>query len=509
MTSYWGSVSSAPGPAAGTSPSADVVVVGSGAGGGVIAGELASRGRDVVLLEAGPHRTAADFSRWEAHGMHDLWWPTRFAAIDGGAEMVFIIGGRCVGGTTTINTKVALRAHDADFAKWSAAAGLRGADGGPFTIADLAAHYDRVEQRLGVRERRDWSPAVRNLVPGFEALGLELEASHAYTDYNCMQCGSCIQGCPTNSGKNTMNVYIHPPWKEGRLDLRAECPANRILIEDRDGVPTAVGVEYTDPEGQVRTIAADVVVVAGGALNTPQLMLRSGMGSLPSGHQIGRNVGWHPVRLVCGLFDEIQDAHMIFPIMAHSTNNQTDEQGGYMLEAATVQDPIGFASGMTDEDGPVWGQRLVDRMKRYRYWGGVLAMVTDDNHGQVAIDADGNEQITGFFSEVERKRLDDALEMSKKVLAAAGATELVWSGISCTHVQGSVRMGADPARSAVDGNAESHDVKRLFVGDGSVIPTTISVNPSLTIMAMADRLADHIDADASGYLSGNRAAAAA
>ncbi len=100
--------------------SADVVVVGSGAGGGLIAGELASRGRDVVLLEAGPHRTAADFTRWEAHAMHDIWWPTRFGSIDNGAEQIFIIGGRCVGGTTTINTKVALRAHDADFAKWSA-----------------------------------------------------------------------------------------------------------------------------------------------------------------------------------------------------------------------------------------------------------------------------------------------------------------------------------------------------------------------------------------------------
>ena len=103
----------------------DVAVVGSGAGGGVIAGELAQRGRSVVLLEAGPHRTAADFTRWEAEATHNIWWPFRQALIDGGAGgAIGIIAGRCVGGTTTINTKVALRAHERDFAKWEGAGGL-------------------------------------------------------------------------------------------------------------------------------------------------------------------------------------------------------------------------------------------------------------------------------------------------------------------------------------------------------------------------------------------------
>ena len=108
----------------------DVVVVGSGAGGGVVAGELADRGRSVLLLEAGPHRTAADFMRWEAHANHDFWWPLRFAPIDGGAGgVVALLAARCVGGTTTVNTKVALRVADHDYAKWHAASGLTGAGG--------------------------------------------------------------------------------------------------------------------------------------------------------------------------------------------------------------------------------------------------------------------------------------------------------------------------------------------------------------------------------------------
>ena len=108
----------------------DVVVVGSGAGGGVVAGELADRGRTVLLLECGPHRTAADFTRWEAKANHDFWWPVRFAPIDGGARgVVALLGARCVGGTTTVNTKVALRVADHDYAKWHAASGLEGAGG--------------------------------------------------------------------------------------------------------------------------------------------------------------------------------------------------------------------------------------------------------------------------------------------------------------------------------------------------------------------------------------------
>ncbi len=143
----------------------DVVVVGSGAGGGVVAGELAQRGRDVLLLELGSHHTAASFTRWEAKANHDLFWPLRFGHLPDG-DVVTFLGGRCVGGTTTINTKVALRAHDRDVAKWHAASGLTNAAGEPFAAADLEPYYDRVERCLGVRERTDWPKSVRTVEPG-------------------------------------------------------------------------------------------------------------------------------------------------------------------------------------------------------------------------------------------------------------------------------------------------------------------------------------------------------
>ena len=202
----------------------DVVVVGSGAGGGVVAGELADRGRSVLLLEVGPHRTAADFTRWEAKAAHDLWWPIRFALIDGGAGgAVGLIAGRCVGGSTTINTKVALRAHAKDLRQVA-----RGERVSAVGASDLDPHYDRVEQRLGVRERTDWPKSVLTVEPGFRALGSELEPVRSYTDANCMSCGSCLQGCPTNAGKSTLNTYIHDAWAAGRLELRADARVERV-----------------------------------------------------------------------------------------------------------------------------------------------------------------------------------------------------------------------------------------------------------------------------------------
>ena len=106
------------------------------------------------------------------------------------------------------------------------------------------------------------------------------------------------------------------------------------------------------------------MVVAAGALNTPQLLIRSGLpeasGDSPSSEWIGRNLGLHPAAFVFGLFDEVQDAHRVYPITSHCMDFMRDEDGGFVLEASTIQDPIGFATSISDEDGPMWGERLVE-----------------------------------------------------------------------------------------------------------------------------------------------------
>ena len=461
----------------------EVVVVGSGAGGGVVAGELAQRGRDVLLLEAGPHLTAADFTRWEAKATHDLFWPIRFAHLPDG-DVVAFLAGRCVGGTTTINTKVALRADEQDVAKWHEATGLTNERREPFSVADLAPYYDRVEERLGVRERSDWQKCVRTVDAGMRKLGFELEPVTSYTDGNCLHCGSCMQGCPTNAGKSTGNTYIADAWARGLLELRAESNVERIRVDGGK----ATGVEYTDAAGTQQTVHADTVVVAGGALNTPQILKRSGLDA-PA---IGSFLGLHPVQLVYGLFDEPQDAHMTYPISSHCMAFQHDEDGGFVIEAATIQDPISFATTIRDDDGPMWGPRLVEAVRGFRHWVGLLALVTDENNGTVLVDENGGERFDVDFNEREQKRIEDSFDFSRRVLEAAGATQVCWTGLASTHVQGSCRMGDDPERSAVDRNGRVHGVEGLYVGDGSLIPRTLSVNPSLTIMALATRLAEHL-----------------
>ena len=106
---------------------------------------------------------------------------------------------------------------------------------------------------------------------------------------------------------------------------------------------------------------------------------------------MGRNLGFHPCRLVYGLFDEIQDAHIAYPISSHCMKFQQDQDGGFIVEAATVQDPIGFSAGLSDENGPMWGEPLVEALRRYRYWNGVLMMVNDENNGRVEVTPDGGE----------------------------------------------------------------------------------------------------------------------
>ncbi|MBE2243142.1 MAG: GMC family oxidoreductase [Burkholderiaceae bacterium] len=465
----------------------DAIVVGSGAGGGVVAGELAQCGLRVLLLEAGRHLKADDFRRWEVKANHDLFAPTRFAPLAGG-DVIAFLGGRCVGGTTTINTKVALRAHEEDIAKWHAATGLTNDEGEAFSRADLDPYYDRVEKLLGVRERSDWGPCVHTVQAGFRALGAELEPVMSYTDPNCMNYGSCLQGCPTGAGKSTMNTYIAWAQERAGLELRTQAQVERVLVEPRGGRLHAAGVEYIDAAGERHQVRARVVVAAAGALATPPLLRRSGLAH-PA---IGRHIGLHPARLVYGLFDTPQDSHRVYPISAHCMKFQRDADGGFVLEASTVMDPVAFATTIRDADGPLWGDRLVEALRGYRRFAGVLAMVNDDNHASIAIDADGAERIAVDLQPPELARIDAAQRFARDALAAAGARRIYHTGLFSTHTQGGCRMGDDPARAVVDRNGESHEVRGLFVADASLVPRTMSVNPSLTVMALATRIAEHL-----------------
>ena len=270
------------------------------------------------------------------------------------------------------------------------------------------------------------------------------------------------------------------------------------MIEDGE----ATGVEYVGADGEHVRVDAGAVVVAAGTLNTPQLLMRSGLPDSPSSRLVGRNLGFHPARLVYGLFDEPQDAHMVYPITTHAMNHQHDEDGGFVVEATTIQDPIGFATTLEDENGPLWGQRA-------RRGGARLSPLDrrarDDERRQQRQRARRRERrgvVRGAFTPAEQRAHARRARLQPRCAARRGRDRRAAGRASITtHVQGTCRMGSDPQRSVVDADAQSWDVKRLYVGDGSLVPRTLSVNPSLTIMALASRLAEHLDADPHGYLA--------
>ncbi|WP_181019623.1 GMC family oxidoreductase N-terminal domain-containing protein [Nonomuraea typhae] len=432
---------------------ADVIVVGSGAGGGLIAAELGRAGLDVLLLEAGELHGAADHTRFELRANHRLWWPARFAEVAGDRPLA-LLSGRCVGGTTVINTKVALRAPDDEL---------------PFA---LGPYYDRVEAALGVRVRADWPPSVHLVRRGFQALGADLKPVESYTDYTCSRCGSCLQGCPTNAGRNTLNTWLAPALARGEIRLRTGVQADRLLISAGrvTGVAHAGGVAR-----------APVVVLAAGALNTPQILRRTpGFPAFPG------TLGLHPARLVYGLFDTPQDCHMVYPITAHCLDFQRD----FIVEATTIQDPVAFAASLVDSAGlPLWGRALTEVVRDYRHWAGLLVMANDLNTASVA----PGDVFRKSFTALERERMSAGLAFAVRALEAAGAKRVVWTGLCTSHVQGSAPIGG-----VTDENGRVEAVEGLYVGDASLIPVSLSVNPSLTVMALATRVADAIRERAPG-----------
>lgn len=438
---------------------AEVVVIGSGAGGALIAATLGAAGHDVLVLEAGGWHPAEHHTRFELAARHDLWWPVRAAATDLGP--VALIAGRCAGGSTVINTKVAMRASEADLARFG------------FEI-DLTPAYEQVEAALGVRARDDWTPGTRRLATGFAALGASFEPVRSYTDHNCGRCGACLTGCPTNAGRSALNTFLAPALGRGEITLRTRRTVEKLILKDG----RVQGVACRD--GAIR---AKAVVLAAGALGTPQILLRTDGFDDPLA---GRGLGLHPARLVYGRFDDPQDLHQAYPITAHCLDHQRD----FVIEGGTIQDPVAFAESLVDSgDRPLWGSALAEVAGGYRHWAGLLAMATDDNTGVVELGPRGDVVIGKRFSAAERERIAAAREFSLRALRAAGARELVWSGLSTTHVQGTARMGEDPARSVVGPTGRSHRVAGLYVGDASLIPASLSVNPSLTVMALAGLVA--------------------
>jgi hypothetical protein len=275
------------------------------------------------------------------------------------------------------------------------------------------------------------------------------------------------------------------PWyaRAERADLpggarvRRRYDVRHVLLDTAGPHPRVTGVVGTR-DGVLR---APVVVLAAGPLATPRILLHThetaGIDS-PSARLTGRTLGLRPARLVYGLLAEPPDA---------------SAGAGFAVEPVARPGPVAFAASLVDAGHrPLWGGRLAEVVRGYPGWTGLRVPVTDDNTAVADLGV-GDEVVVGKrFSTAERRRLADALAFAVDHLRAAGARDVVWSGLFAAHPQGGAPMGDDPGRSVVGPDGRSHDVDGLYVADASLLPAVLSVAPDLTVRALAAKVAEAI-----------------
>lgn len=480
----------------------DAVIIGSGAGGGPVAYMLAQAGKKIAIIEAGGFYTANDFTRFELVALRKLWAKPRWTQnYELGLEGEIALGmGRCVGGSTTIFTAVAHRVPDFNFPEWYEATGLKNASGERFSPADLIPYYEQVERETGVRKYTEWDEGMKTINVGFEKMGHPFHPVDTYISPQCDQSG-CLFGCPTEAKRGSLVTYIVPAIYLG-AELFYNSIVTKILISkgaSSSEAAIATGVEFIRNNGEKKRITSRVVIVCAGALNTPGLLMDSGVGEIvgetPSVSQIGKNFGVNTATVVFGKFKNVLNNWVMHPLSGQMEEFSQKEKGGFLLEASEVMEgPLSFSEVMVDEDDvPLWGKRQKDIMENYRFYAGIFLNIHDNNDGRIFRDPEtGVEKIYKPVTLEDKSRIRAARSLCREGLYAAGATETLDSVYLSHHVQGSCRMGTDSERSVVNSDCRMHDVDRLYVMDGSVIPSVIDANPSLTIMALSRRLGEHL-----------------
>ena len=482
---------------------ADVCVIGSGAGGAVVAKVLAEAGLSVIILEAGENHDPTTFGSYEPEMLRRLFWDSGLRRTRDGA--IVISQGRGVGGSTVHNLCYAVRPPQVLLDRWR--------------VPDLSTHFDRVEQTLGVTQIQETDVNRLNAVirSGCEVMGWH-GVVQRHNRGACPSCGAqCLFGCPaskstqdgsTRTGKQSMAVTYIPSALAAGARLYSNCTAEKIHME-KDSV---TGVSAQLPSGNLY-VQSKVVVLAAGAINSPQLWLKS---RLPNtNRQVGANLHLHPAVFVGGIFNQTIDGHLGIPQSFYIDEFLDMEKGsgrGYLLMPAFGSQMIVAASL------PGFGDSHQELMERYRHIVALLVLLHDRTTGRVSINYRGTPNIAYRLRRSDKRMLVEGIINAARLLFAAGATEIVMPytqhlpikteadieiirqrGIvpndimlASSHPQGTLRMGRNPVGSVVKLSGESRAVKGLFVADASLFPTSIGVPPTLTIAALAEHVASQI-----------------
>ena len=496
---------------------ADVVVVGSGAGGGVIAGELAAAGKDVVVVEKGGYYSESDFTGREAEMTQKLYLRRgTLATKDLG---MVVLAGSCLGGGTIVNWSTSLRTPDDVLEEWERDHGFTGA-----TSADYKAGFDAVEQRIGVNTA-DSAPNANNaaLARGCDALGQPWRPIPRNASQCEQRCGACGYGCPYGRKQSTMVTYLDDASERGaRFVVR--CQIERVLIE----AGRAVGVEGWAPDdatGERRKVVvrAPVVVVAAGSVESPALLLRSNIHNA----NIGQHLRLHPVAVTVGYYEEPVKPWTGSLQTVYATNWMNLKGNyGYWLEVAPAHP--GLAALTTPWES---GQAHKQQMTRFPYEAVMIALARDTGEGHITLDKQGDPVLHYWPNETDRRHLVAGMREMARIAVAGGATgvatlhtprlqleaangkagtltdaqvkqygaEIERRGVArnrmpvfSAHQMGTCRIGGGAATAVADPSGEVYGVRGLYIGDASGCPTALGVNPMITTMTLAHHVARRI-----------------
>jgi choline dehydrogenase-like flavoprotein len=478
---------------------AEVVVVGSGAGGAALAAALAEAGVATVVLEEGGYYRRKDFTGRPLEMMKLLYRDTGLTATVGNC-VIPVPMGRCVGGTTTVNSGTCFRTPERVLRKWREEHGLD-----ELSAASLRPHFERVEAVLQVTpaERRVLGGIAEVIGRGCTALGIRHHGPLPRNAPDCDGSALCCFGCPTDAKRST-NISFLPLALRAGANLHYNARVERVLVERG----RACGVVARNGAGRRLTVRARAVALACGTLMTPALLLRQGLCNASG--QLGRNLSLHPALAPFAYFprDRIDGARSI--PQGYGIEDLHDE--GILFENVFV--PADFGAGSVTFFGP----RFTELMEDYDRIAAMGFMIEDTSRGRVRLAPGGRPVMTYVMNDHDVARLKRGLDLVIRLYLAAGA-EAVFPMVpgfveirdarevarfqsarfrardfelTAHHPLGTAKMGRDPKRSVVGPSHEAHDLPGLFICDGSALPSSLGVNPQVTIMALADRAARHV-----------------
>jgi choline dehydrogenase-like flavoprotein len=491
--------------------SADVCVVGSGAGGAVTAAQLAAAGLEVLVLEEGGHHTRTDFHMLE----HEA-YPMLYQEGGGRATAdlgIGILQGRAVGGTTVVNWTTCFRTPDDVIEHWHKAHAVNG-----LTVADLRPHYEAVEQRLNIH-KVGLDEANRNnllLYEGCKALGLPVDTT-ARNVRGCFKSGYCGMGCPVDAKQSMLVTYLPDAVAKGARVV-SRCRVDRLEVEAGKVARarcTVLGRDGYHPTGAQLTVRAARFVLSAGAINTPAILIRSGLG----GGGVGRRTFLHPSVGLAGHWKDPIEPYFGAPqsVASHALAHPSSGMGMF-LEAAPLHPML--ASIAVGGFGAVHAGRMAELM----YMTGHISLAIDgfdasEPGGTVTVRPSGAAVLDYPFTPRLAQAMREGLRTLARIDLAAGA-EYVVSGhdpavkiaserdiaqldsapydvgrlaVFSAHQMGGAAMGDDPARAVVrSADLRHHSIANLYVIDGSVFPTGLGVNPQESIYGLAHLMADRL-----------------